>query len=276
MSAIIDFNDYTPTEFKKSRDYQLFLLIMNIIFSNVKADTEDLSHLYNVNRCPDSILPLLGDFKGWEWDDKDTVENERKIIGAIPELLHNRGSNIGINNAVNVASSLIDSEYFIQFYWSYDRENNVITVYLYDDIHLPKIHDLIEVVRPFGTKVIYEIASIIKNNNAIEFRSFAYPSIRDIDPLLDYLVAPNNNPDISIVWDPTKELYEDFVNRVKGKPKAPDWGHDGKEDPIDKSPRPRYGTRSTRVGIPFVKKNPGDEDISDNYGDGSIQEEDKD
>ena len=273
MSAIVDFSNYVPTEFKKSRDYQLFLVIINIILGNIKADTDDLTHLFSVDRCPDSILPLLGDYKGWEWDPNDEVENERKIIGAIPELLHNRGSNIGINNAINLASSLIDSDHFIQFYWSYDREKNVITVYLYNDIHLPKIHDLIEVVRPFGAKVVYEIASIVKNNNAVEFRDFAYPSIRDIDPLLDYLVAPNNNPDISIVWDPTKELYEDFVNRVKGKPKAPDWGHDGKEDPVDKSPRPRYGTRSTKVGIPFVKENPGDEDISNNYGDGSTQGE---
>lgn len=264
MSAITDFNDYVPTEFKKSRDYQLFLILINIILGNIKADTEDLTHLFNVSRCPDSSLPFLGDYKGWEWDDKDPVENERKIIGAIPELLHNRGSNIGINNAISVASSLIGSDHFIQFYWSYDREENVITVYLYNGIHLPKIHDLIEVVRPFGTKVVYEIASIVKNNNAIEFRSFAYPSIRDIDPLLDYLVSPNNNPDISIVWDPTEELYEDFVNRVKGKPKASDQGSDGIQDQIDRNPRPRYGTRSTRVGIPFVKKNPGEDDINEN------------
>lgn len=256
MINIVDFSKYVPTEFKKSRDYQLFLVLINIVLGNVKSDTDDVAHLFNINTCPDSILPLLADFKGWEFDEKDPIENERKIIGAISELLHNRGSIVGINNAVNVASSLIKSEYFIQFYWNYDRDENKITVYLYEDIHLPKIRDLIEIVRPFGSKVVYEIASIVKSNNTVEFRSFAYPSIRDIDPLLDYMVAPSNNPDISIVWDPTEELYEDFVNRIKGKPKSDDIGSDGIEDSISREPRPLYGTRSTRVGTPFVKHNP--------------------
>ena len=91
-----------PEPYKQSADFRFFLRWIDKCFSQIKFDTENIVDLLDPERCPAHLLWLLGDTKGYKYDDRMSVAFNRLIIMYFMSLIRNRGSKTGITLAAEL------------------------------------------------------------------------------------------------------------------------------------------------------------------------------
>lgn len=161
---MIECRKYVPDYYERSRDYQVFLKLLDLIINACKADIDFFTDLLSADACKARMLPLLANYVGYSYDYEEKVKTNRVIIKNYPTLLRNRGSITGIRMAVAISMCQLedveDESIYQLFNVSYDttydnhgREVNCIRIYLFQEAYLSKLYDLIEAVRPAGTDV---------------------------------------------------------------------------------------------------------------------------
>lgn len=160
-----------PKTYAKSRDYKAILKLLDLLICSFKSDCDNLSKIFNPMLCPIGLLPSLGSYVGYKYDIKESQYANRLIIKYYQSLIRNRGSLTGIKLAVALAINAygeydIDNISLFDIY--YDRDKNIIYVYVYGNNYINKIYDLIEVVRPAGTKCEVIVADSIGISEQID------------------------------------------------------------------------------------------------------------
>lgn len=161
---MIESRYYVPNYYEKSRDYQVFLKLLDLVINASKADIDYFTSLISPEQCKARILPLLSNYVGYEYDYAEKVRFNRIITKNFASLKRNRGSLNGITMAVALAfaqlEDLDDADIFNLFSVDYVKEKNKFgkeinkfRIYLYYHAYLSKLHYLIEQVRPAGTLV---------------------------------------------------------------------------------------------------------------------------
>lgn len=177
-SKLIESRYMVPEAYSESRDYQVFLKLIDLIINAVKLDTDAFVNLINCDKCPDHMLPILASYVGYKYDYKESFDSNRMIIKYYPYLIRNRGNEIGIRLAtalsVNAVGTLDDVELLSMFRIEYDRSTNKIQIYVYYPRYLSKIRDLIEVVRPAGVRLELIPSDIITTVDKIDIYDWAY------------------------------------------------------------------------------------------------------
>lgn len=186
---MIESRKLVPEYYSKSRDFQVFLKIVDLVINAAKADIDYFTSLISPEHCKARMLPLLGHYVGCGYDFQESVRMNRIIIKNWPVLKHYRGSFIGISMAVALAFNQMedanDSEilrlFNVDLEKSTDRHGRTIRkikVYVYSDAYLSKMYDLIEAVRPAGTIIEITPAVSISSSETIvltdEFRMLGY------------------------------------------------------------------------------------------------------
>lgn len=186
---MIESRNFVPDYYAQSRDYQVFLKIVDIVINSAKADIDYFTSLISPELCKARMLPLLANYVGYNYDFEEKVKTNRAIIKNWPTLKHHRGSLIGISMAVALAFNQLDDleedEKFQLFNIDFDtvkdkhgRITRKIKVYVYFPAYLSKLYDLIEAVRPAGTVVEITPAASISSSETIvltdEFRLLGY------------------------------------------------------------------------------------------------------
>ena len=85
-----------PEVYKESADFRFFINWIAECFGKVKYDTENLIDLLDPQRCPSWLLWLLGDTKGYKYDDRVIPAMNRLIILYFMSLIRNKGSRTGM------------------------------------------------------------------------------------------------------------------------------------------------------------------------------------
>lgn len=186
---MIECRKLVPDYYEKSRDYQVFLKILDIIVNACKADIDFFTSLLSADACKSRMLPLLANYVGYNYDYEEKVRTNRVIIRNYPTLLRNRGSITGVRMAVAISMCQLDTDddtsvyqlFNVSYDTSYDkhgREINVIRIYLFQEAYLSKLYDLIEAVRPAGVDVEIIPSIPIQSAETIvltdEYRMIAY------------------------------------------------------------------------------------------------------
>lgn len=178
-----------PEYYEKSRDFQVFLKLLDLIINACKADIDYFTSLLSADQCKASMLTLLANYVGYDYDYAQRVSVNRAIIKNWPTLIRNRGNETGIRMAVALSinqSDDLDSVNVFQLFNvdfvnsvdKYARPHTQINIYLFHDGYIDKLYDLIEAVRPVGTdiKVIPSIS--IQSSETIvltdEYRMLGY------------------------------------------------------------------------------------------------------
>lgn len=91
-----------PEVYKQSADFRFFLKWVDECFSQIKYDTENIVDLLDPERCPASLLWMLGDTKGYKYDDRVSVAFNRLVILYFMSLIRNRGSKTGVTLAAEI------------------------------------------------------------------------------------------------------------------------------------------------------------------------------
>lgn len=161
---MIESRKLVPNYYESSRDFQVFLKLVDIVVNVCQCDTEYFVSLLSPENCKARLLPLLANHVGYEYDYQEKVSMNRTIIKNWAVLKRNRGSVTGISMAVALALKQIEdidqASIFNLFNINYEtytdaqgRNRSKIQIYLHQPQYLSKLHDLIEAVRPAGMPI---------------------------------------------------------------------------------------------------------------------------
>lgn len=198
---MIESRKFVPEAYSESRDYQVFLKLLDLLIDAIKLDTDTFVNLINPDRCPNHMLPLLASYVGYKYDYNESYDTNRMIIKYFPYLIRNRGSEIGIRLAtalsVNSVGNLNDIELLSMFRIEYKRKENKIKIYVYYPRYLSKIRDLLEVVRPAGVLIELIPADLITTIDKVDIYDYLY-GVKEKDKIKyqgsdRYKVADDNN-----------------------------------------------------------------------------------
>lgn len=175
---MIESRDNVPFVYTLSRDYLTFLKLLDLITVSFKSDVDNISSLLNSDKCKSEYLPLLASYVGYEYDYNLSYEQNRMIIKYYPQMMRLKGSKLGITLASAVAinmgrkiDNISDSVQLVNVV--YNVENEEMNVYLYYNNYVDKIYDLVEAVRPIGTRVNIIEATTYKESDVVDISDYA-------------------------------------------------------------------------------------------------------
>lgn len=98
-TGIIESKNYIPWVVRQSRDMQAFCKIFDLLLNGFKTNVDYYINLIDFDGCPDNLLPLLASYVGYKYDYTESYDTNRLIIKHYPEMIRNRGSEVGISLA---------------------------------------------------------------------------------------------------------------------------------------------------------------------------------
>lgn len=177
-TSIIESKNYIPWVVRQSRDIQALCKVLDLLINSFKTNSDYWVNLIDFDSCPDQLLPLLASYVGYKYDYTESYSTNRLIIKHYPEMIHNRGSEIGMALAtalsVNALGEIDKVEALNMFHINYERSDKKIKIYIYFPSNLSKIRDLIEVVRPAGCGLELIPADVIQTIDGIQIHSYEY------------------------------------------------------------------------------------------------------
>ena len=175
-TGIIESKTLVPWVLRQSRDYQAFCKIVDLLLNSLKTRTDYWVDMIDFDNCPDEYLSFLASYVGYKYDNTESYDTNRLIIKNYPNLIHNRGSYIGMSLAtalsVNALGDIDKVEALSMFKIQFLEDENSIKIYIFFPSNLSKIRDLIETVRPAGIGVELVPADIIQTLDGIEIEDF--------------------------------------------------------------------------------------------------------
>lgn len=162
---------YVPEVYSESRDYRVFLRLLSVLISVLKDKVDRVPTLYSSNECPKDLLYLLADMVGYSLDSSRTTQSNRMIISNYPVMLRNRGSRTGLKMAaaLSLNSKSSSPSYSLDnILIEYDFDKGLIKIYYPSDEELD--FDLIEAVRPVGSRIQYIASTIRKNTEEVDVK----------------------------------------------------------------------------------------------------------
>lgn len=162
---------YVPEVYSESRDYRVFLRLLSVLISVLKDKVDRVPTLYSSNECPKDLLYLLADMVGYSLDSSRTTQSNRMIINNYPVMLRNRGSRTGLKMAaaLSLNSKSSSPSYSLDnILIEYDFDKGLIKIYYPSDEELD--FDLIEAVRPVGSRIQYIASTIRKNTEEVDVK----------------------------------------------------------------------------------------------------------
>lgn len=177
-TSIIESKNYIPWVVRQSRDIQALCKVLDLLINSFKTNSDYWVNLIDFDSCPDQLLPLLASYVGYKYDYTESYDTNRLIIKHYPEMIRNRGSEIGMALAtalsVNALGEIDKVEALNMFHINYERSDKKIKIYIYFPSNLSKIRDLIEVVRPAGCGLELIPADVIQTIDGIQIHSYEY------------------------------------------------------------------------------------------------------
>lgn len=142
-----------------SRDYQLFLKLIDFILNPIKLDNDQFYNLISLYNCPDSMLKYLSSYFDYDYDDKKSFEDNRTIIKFYVEMMRNRGSYRGIELAVRCYLNMIGAESTPNIIYNF--ETNELTISDPNvDVNRALLEELVNLVKPAGLDATYSDVAI--------------------------------------------------------------------------------------------------------------------
>ena len=173
---ILESKNMIPNVLRQSRDMQSICKILDLLINNYKTNIDYWTSLIDFDGCPNHLLPLLASYVGYKYDYSESYDTNRLIIKHYPEMIRNRGSELGMSLAtalsVNALGEIDKIEALSMFRLDYQKTSKKLYIYIYFPSNLSKIRDLIEVVRPAGCGVQLVAADIIQTIDGIEISDY--------------------------------------------------------------------------------------------------------
>lgn len=183
--SIIKSRDYVPYFYRNSRDYQVFLNLIDLIVNVIKINIDTIPDNLDPTKCNYLLLELLASFVGYDYDYKETYEANRLIITNYINMIRNRGNMVGIKTSAALSFNAQDDEDRVEdlkmFDVQYVQSEHKIAIYVYVPSYLQKIRDLLEKTRPAGIPMEMIPAINVHTSDGIAFTDYINPELQDYD-----------------------------------------------------------------------------------------------
>ena len=103
-------NNVPDVYVRKSRDFQLLCNTFDCMNMAVKFDIDSIDNLTNTAQCNENTLPLLQNKLGFFSNLNLTGKDLRTILKSFPYLIRNKGTMIGIKQAIQLFLKVIDTD----------------------------------------------------------------------------------------------------------------------------------------------------------------------
>lgn len=163
MNALVSTEKLVPDVYLDSRDFKVFLKLLEMIKSTTSYDLNNWIKLYSPTKCPAEFLNLIADFVGYEYNTNISIAESRIIISNFVNLLKNRGSKLGFEQAISIvlnAQLMSDVENedfkdavnqlgFLEIYFNYDTGKTQ----LFFPKRINYNEEIFNYIRPIGTYI---------------------------------------------------------------------------------------------------------------------------
>lgn len=175
-TKILESKNFVPWVVRQSRDMQAVCKVLDLLINSFKTNADYWINLIDFDECPDHLLPLLATYVGYKYDYTESYDTNRLIIKHYPEMIRNRGSEIGMSLAtalsVNALGSVDKVEALSMFKFDYQSDGNKLKIYIFFPSNLSKIRDLLEIVRPAGCGLELVPADVIQTVDGIKISDY--------------------------------------------------------------------------------------------------------
>lgn len=96
------YNIPVPEIYKESADFRFFMKWFELCLSQIQTNTENISDLYDPQRCPSDLLWLLADTMGFKYDERLCTAFNRLVLLYFMSMIRNKGSKTGVTLAAEV------------------------------------------------------------------------------------------------------------------------------------------------------------------------------
>jgi len=161
----------TPEFLNQSEDFQVFLLLMSLVFGDTRTKLNDWWKLVDIDECPEEFLPLLAGLIGYEWDYRLSGDEQRLLIKNFLHTYRRRGTIQSIVNVVRLVGQTQTSFYtnanlaevYVKEYGIHSDPlleadpqwgPGVILVSIPENAYI--VRDYLPLVVPAGVKVLFE------------------------------------------------------------------------------------------------------------------------
>ena len=180
-------NNTPPYYIENSRDFQLFCRVFDSVVNGFRFDIQTMTNVINVNQLSDRMLSLYASSVGFFTEKDIDAKVLRYILSAFPYIIKNKGTQLGIEQAVYTvlkAENSVDMPFVEIINEGIDPENSyIINIYvpikIYNDVAL---EELLKYVMPTGYK--YNLIVYVPSNG------FRYTQLNNLD-------------DVSVIHIPT-------------------------------------------------------------------------
>ena len=226
LTSIIESKNYVPEVLRKSRDFQSFCKLFDLIINSIKNNIDYYVNLIDMDSCPDSLLPLLASYVGYKYDYTESYDANRIIIKNYPSLIRNRGSEVGISLAAALSLNTLSEKDIVEalnmFSINYKKDDTKIEVYIFFPAELSKVRDLIEVARPAGCGLELIPSQVISSVDEIQIYTYGYGTRYAYD-LTRYTVSNETKVGFSEVTN--KEEVNTSRQKTNSKEKVDNTGY---------------------------------------------------
>ena len=109
--SLFRISEHVPDVYpRKSRDFQLFCAVFDIVFGYLKYNIDSIRNITDTEYCNQKLIPLLQTKLGFYSDISIPSEDLRLILKAFPFLVKNKGSLTGITGALRIFLKVIGSD----------------------------------------------------------------------------------------------------------------------------------------------------------------------
>lgn len=174
--GIIESKKYIPWVLRQSRDIQVYCKLIDLLINDIKTRIDNWVSLIDFDSCPNNLLPLLASYVGYKYNYEESYDSNRLIIKNYPNMMRNRGNEIGISLAtalgVNTLGEVDKVEALAMFRIDYDKSSRRVDVYIFYPTDFTELRNLIELVRPAGCGLQIIPAELIQTIDGIKIHSF--------------------------------------------------------------------------------------------------------
>lgn len=103
-------NNVPDIYINESRDFQMLCNLFDVMNNGVKFDIDSMPNILDSNICSDAVLPLIQTKLGFFTKRDLTTRELRHVLSTFKRIIRDKGSQIGIREAIEVYLKLINSQ----------------------------------------------------------------------------------------------------------------------------------------------------------------------
>lgn len=178
---IFRLSEHVPDVYvKESRDFQLLCNVADVLFGSLKFNIDAIRYVVDTPNCDELLLPLLQTKLGFFTDKTYSAKDTRLILSAFKFLIRNKGSILGIIQAVYLFLRSEGVTATCQVAIGDSEDKHVIHIKI-DKLfsNFDMLTDILRYIIPTGYFIKFEyfpdndIRTTLRNNNSV---IYAYPT----------------------------------------------------------------------------------------------------